>query len=424
VETLLKNNSGFRDSYDAPALVPEVWAGAKYSVLYKFKGGRNGAGPNGALVADAAGNLYGVTATGGYGKNEGCGTVFEVSGAGNGWDQKVLYRFPGNGKDGCIPIGNLTFDVKGNLYGTTSSGGQGNCSGQTCGTVFELTPNAGGNWKHTVLHRFTGGSDGEFPTSSVVLDAAGNVYGTTGGGDTSCGCGTVFELTPLAGGGWTKTILHAFGGADGANPSGLVFDAVGNLYGEANIGGLYDEGVAFELSPSSGGGWNESTIYNFQGFSGGAGPGNGLTFEGRNLYGATSQGGDGWGTIFELAQGANGWTHSVLYSFTGRKDGRYPYGPFVFDKTGNLYGITGGDVGCLHGYHWKCGNVFELMPESGGPWKLQVLHTFPGGSVGSFPSQLEWGEHGGLFGVAGEGGVGPCEGGGWSGCGLAFEVRP
>jgi uncharacterized repeat protein (TIGR03803 family) len=409
----------------ALALGPDAWAGTKYSVLYKFSGGQDGSGPNGALVSDATGNLYGVTATGGDGKNGGCGTVFELSRVRNSWAQKVLYRFPGSGRNGCILIGNLAFDATGNLYGTASRGGQGDCSGGGCGTVFELKPNSDGGWKATVLHRFAGGNDGDAPSSGVVLDSVGNVYGTTAGGDTSCGCGTVFELTPREDGGWTKTTLHAFGGADGAGPSGLIFDAAGNLYGLASAGGAYGEGVAFELSPTSGGGWTENTIYNFEGFSDGAGPGSGLTFGGGNLYGATSNGGaHGWGTIFELQQGSNGWVHGVLYSFTGGKDGRYPASPFVFDKSGNLFGTTGGDVSCLHGNRWGCGNVFELMPESGGQWKPEVRHTFPGGGVGLYPSQVAWGEGGDLVGVVGEGGVGKCEGGGWSGCGLAFEMTP
>ena len=198
-------------------LVPGAWAGIKYSVLYNFKGGKNGAGP-GALVSDAEGNLYGVTATGGDGGNGGCGTVFELSRVKNGWAEKVLYRFTANARDGCIPATDLAlaFDMKGNLYGTTIRGGQGNCSGGGCGTVFELTLNSEGRWKETVLYRFSGEADGEAPYFGVILDAVGNVYGTTAGGDPSCGCGTVFELTPLAGGGWTKTILHAFGGTDGA----------------------------------------------------------------------------------------------------------------------------------------------------------------------------------------------------------------
>jgi len=406
-------------------LVPGAWAGSKYHVLYNFKGGKDGLRPSAGLISDATGNFYGVTAGGGEGGGGGCGTVFELSPAKNGWTQKVLYRFPGNAKNGCGPYANLTFDAQGYLYGATALGGRGRCSRRTCGTVFELTPVGGGRWKQTVLHTFAGGSDGEFP-SSVVLDAKGDLFGATGSGGGTCNCGTVFELTPLAGGGWMETILHSFSGTDGAHPGDLVFDAAGNLYGVTVIGGLYDEGVAFELSPSSGGGWNESTIYNFQGFLDGAGPDGGLTFAGPNLYGATIVGGTGdWGTVFELTPGSNGsWTHTVLYSFTGGKDGRYPFSPFIFDKSGNLYGSTSGDVSCLHNNRWGCGNVFELIPESGGQWKFEVLHTFPGGSRGADPSSPTFGGNGGLFGVAYDGGNLRCPGGGGYGCGVAFELMP
>ncbi len=410
----------------ALAVVPGAWASPKYRVLYNFKGGKDGAGPTGALISDVAGNLYGTTATGGRGcpQSGGCGTVFELKRVKNGWQEKVLYRFRANPKDGLNPYTNLTFDTKGNLYGTTYAGGRGNCFGKKCGTVFELSPSAGGKWKETVLYRFAGGNDGEIPSSGVVFDAAGNIYGTTeDGGGTSCGCGTVYELTPLAGGGWREKILYSFSGTDGAGPYGVIFDNAGNLYGLATIGGTYDEGVAFELAPSSGGGWNESTIYDFEGFADGAFPGFGLTFRGQNLYGATGLGGsDGHGTIFELKPGSNGnWTHSVLYSFTGGKDGFDPLSPFIFDKSGNLYGSTGGDVTCTKGNRWGCGNIFELMSQSGGQWKLRVLHTFPGGTSGAFPSELMSDKEGNLYGVAEGGGNGNCPTGG---CGVVFELTP
>jgi hypothetical protein len=180
-------------------------------------------------------------------------------------------------------------------------------------------------------------------------------------------------------------------------------------------------GVAFELSPT-GGEWNESVIYDFS--SEGEGPVNGLRFKGRNLYGATIVGGTGnWGTIFELKKESNGsWTHSVLHDFTGGKDGRYPLGLPTFDKSGNLYGSTNGDVTCTKGYRWRCGNIYKLMPQSGGHWKLQVLHTFPGATGGAFPSEPVFDGQGNLYDVAYDGGDGKCVGG-W-GCGIVFEVTP
>ncbi len=408
----------------ALALAPSVWAASKYKSLYDLKGGKNGAGPSGALISDAAGNLYGVTATGGGGGGRGCGTVFELVRSRSGWSQRVIYRFPASAKDGCLPSTNLAFDAEGNLYGTTMRGGQGDCFGGKCGVVFELTQSSTGQWKETVLHRFAGGNDGAIPTAGIVLDAAGNVYGTTeDGGGTSCTCGTVFELTPKAGGDWIETILHSFSGTDGSDPSGLSFDSTGNLYGVADTGGSYDVGVAFELSPGSGGVWTESVLYDFS--SDGEFPVSGLTFSGGNLYGATIAGGPGnWGTIFELTPSGSSWTHQVLYSFKGRKDGRSPAGMPVFDSLGNLYGSTDGDVTCTKGNHWGCGNVFELTPRSRGEWKERVLHTFTGERAGAYPGELTFGEGGNLYGNTSEGGNGPCGGGGWSGCGVVFEVTP
>lgn len=400
-------------------LVQGASAKTTYKVLYNFQGGRDGMYPSAALVPDAAGSLYGVTAGGGLSRNGGCGTVFELRRVNRGWAEKVLYRFAG-GADGCYPYTNLAIDGRGSLYGTTYSGGTGDCFGKTCGTVFELTPASKGEWKETVIHRFAGGKDGELPNAGVVLDAAGNIYGTTeDGGGSSCNCGVVFELSPQAGGGWNEKIIHTFSGADGADPCALAFDGAGDLYGVAAVGGNYDVGVAFELSPASGRGWNENTIYTFS--SDGEGPVS-LAFDGRNLYGATIVGGSGnWGTIFELKHESNGSsTHSVLHGFTGGKDGRYPGGLLRFDKSGNLYGSTSGDVTCTKGNRWACGNVFELMSQSHQPRRrLQVLHTFTGGSNGAGPSGPAFDENGDIFGVAYTGGDGNCSGGG---CGIVFEI--
>lgn len=232
-------------------------------------------------------------------------------------------------------------------------------------------------------------------------------------------------MTPVAGGGWTEAILYSFSGTDGAVPGDLILDTAGNLYGVTDMGGTYDGGVAFEMSSASGGGWTESTIYSFEGSSDGAVPG-ALTFEGPNLYGVTVEGGaGGYGTVFELEHQSNGdWTHDVLYSFKGRKDGRYPGFPLVFDRSGNLYGSGGEDVSCIHGDRWGCGNVFELMPGSGGKWELHVLHTFTGGSHGSSPSNPVFNRDGNLVGVTEGGGDLKCSGGGGYGCGMVFDVVP
>lgn len=225
---------------------------------------------------DAAGNLYGVTLEGGGDMQ---GTAFEL--VRNGGGCYVMYSF-GIGDDGKEPMGNLVVDAAGNVFGTTYAGG--NAGG---GTVFELSLFATGGWREIILHSFSG-SDGYGPKAGLVMDAAGNLFGTTSGGG-NAGVGTVFELSPVAGGGWTETTVYSFnGGPDGSDPeSGLTLDAHGNLYGTTPGGGLFEYGTAFELSPRQGG-WRETVLYSFEGSSDGGLPTSGLiTDRAADLYGVT-----------------------------------------------------------------------------------------------------------------------------------------
>lgn len=224
-------------------LVFELSATGSYAVLYYFKGAPDGEGPAGGLARGPAGTLYGTTEEGGLGY----GTVFKVN---QNQKETVLYQFTG-GADGAIPFTGVTRDSAGNLYGTTEAGGVPGCSGFGCGTVFKLDPTG----KETVLYAFTGGTDGGPPLAGVVRDAAGNLYGTTstGGDSTQCavGCGVVFKLDTNG----TETVLHAFtGGADGANPATpLLLDSSGTLYGTALQGGTGCDnsgcGVVFKITP-------------------------------------------------------------------------------------------------------------------------------------------------------------------------------
>jgi uncharacterized repeat protein (TIGR03803 family) len=370
-------SGGAYDPYGAAfELSPTVGGGWSETVLHNFNdNGSDGWDPQSGLIFDAAGNLYGTTASGGTYNG---GTVFELSPMpGGGWTEIVLYSF-GNGMDGAGPgYGSLIFDAAGNLYGTTSTGGTFECPNLGCGTVFKLTPTVGGAWTETVLYDFHNGSDGHIPRASLIFDTAGNLYGTTEeGGTGNCldgqthGCGTVFELTPTLGGEWTETVLHDFGsGTDGRNPiAGLIFDAAGNLYGTTLGGGAYtNDGTVFELSPA-GGGWTETVLHSFneQG-SGGYGPSTGpLLFDAAgNLYGTVGAGGAYFGgTAFKLTPTVGGaWTDTVLYSFGNGTDGNSPSTGLTFDAAGNLYGTTfyGGTYPCgqqLRG----CGTVFELTP--------------------------------------------------------------
>jgi uncharacterized repeat protein (TIGR03803 family) len=242
----------------ALTLAPGAWADGKEKAIYTFKGGKDGALPIGGLIFDGKGNLYGTTAEGGKDCSAiGCGTVFKLAPrSGKAWGKSVLHYF--SDSDGAGPQSTLVMDKSGNLYGTTRGGGiPGSCSGVGCGVVFELMPIPGGGWKDVVLHRFAGGNDGAIPDAGVILDNQGNIYGTTThGGGSSCDCGTVYELSPMAGGGWSETIIHSFSGPDGNAPFNLAFDSAGNLYGVAGYDGAYGVGVAFELSPAAGAdGW-------------------------------------------------------------------------------------------------------------------------------------------------------------------------
>jgi uncharacterized repeat protein (TIGR03803 family) len=226
------------------------YGGWNETVLHRFgirKG--DGAAPFAGLILDASGSLYGTTLGGGMGcAGEGCGTVFELTPTSSGgWKELVLHRFDNNGKDGATPgNGALMMDGSGNLYGTTEVGGAGRW-----GTVFKLTSAAGGRWKETILYGFKDDASGGFPAAGVIMDKAGNLYGTTVyGGSTSCGCGVIYKLAPGPNGKWIYTVLHTFVGNDGAVPEGnLILDNKGNLYGGTLLGGTAGNGVIFEITP-------------------------------------------------------------------------------------------------------------------------------------------------------------------------------
>jgi uncharacterized repeat protein (TIGR03803 family) len=341
---------------------------------------------------------------------------------------KVLYKFTGGADGGNPYLAGLIFDADGNLYGTTYKGG---ASGD--GTVFKLTPNSNGSWTESVLYSFSGGADGANPWAGLIFDAAGkNLYGTTvsGGGSTMCagGCGTAFTLKPNSDGNWTESVLHSFtGGADGAGPvAGLIFDAARkNLYGTTPGGGASGDGTVFKLTPNSNGSWTESVLYSFTGKPDGAFPYAGLIFDaaGKNLYGTTVHGGvvspmcgDTCGTAFTLKPNSNGsWTESVLYSFTDA-DGANPLAGLIFDTAGNLYGTTanGGTLAYCSGF--GCGVVFELTPNSDGSWTESVLHRFANRPAAGPEAVLIFDSVGSLWGTAANGG--PTNGG------AVFKLTP
>jgi uncharacterized repeat protein (TIGR03803 family) len=395
-------------------------ASAQESVIYSFGQFADGRGPMSAPLFDAAGNMYGSAPSGGmpgepyFNTN---GMIWELTPAAGGtWTETVLYNFGTVAGDGSGPNGSLIFDAAGNLYGTATSGGANGL-----GIVFELSPgaSAGGAWTEKVLYNFQGGTtDGANPQRvTLVRDGKGNLYGTTeyGGayGSNSSG-GTVFELLPAAGGTWTEKLIYSFGsGMDGVQPlAGVTLDASGNLFG-TTLGGGYGYGTVYELNPVSGGTWNEKVVHSFDrdGVDG-AYPDDPVILDASdNLYGTTWNGGAApnyLGTVFELSRSASGeWTEQVLHTFTGDADGTapvpdgdFPYGGLVFDAAGNLYGATsgGGTAGN--------GAVFAMMPGPGG-WTEKLLYSF-GYSLddGHAPAAaLGFDAAGNLYGTATTGGT-------------------
>jgi uncharacterized repeat protein (TIGR03803 family) len=368
----------------ALGLAPGAWAQSKYKTLHRFTRGADGAYPTAGPLFDQAGNLYGTTA---YGGNQSgcasgtCGVVFKLTASSNGgWKESVLYAFCPQSicTDGSNPLSGVIFDAAGNLYGTSYTGG-----GHYSGTVFELIPKTGGGWTESVLYSFTGfdgGGDGGNPYGGLIFDSSGNLYGTTSGYG-KYNEGTVFKLTPHSGGGWTETVLYDFtGGNEGGGPyAGVISDAQGNLYGTTVGGGKGAVGVVFRLSPSKKGVWQISVLHSFTGGRDGGNPyaGSLIMDAAGSLYGTTSAGGAyRYGTVFKLTQSGGKWKESVLHSFANGRDGAVPYSGLVFDSVGNLYGTT------VHGGDLGlcsgngCGVVFKLAPNSKGGWRETALHVF------------------------------------------------
>ena len=366
-----------------------------FQVIYNFLGFTDGARPYAGLTIDAGGSLYGTTYAGHEGVN--WGGIYELQRGTTGFTFRTLTIFDGTLSSGVV------FGPDHALYGTSPN----NIAGLRYGYVYNSRPPISVSchvtfcpWTGTVLYAFSGGSDGSHPSfGALVFDRAGNMYDTTAVGGN--GNGVVYEMTH-SGSGWTEQPLYAFTGTpDGATPyAGLVLDSAGNLYGTTTAGGLFGQGTVFELSPS-GSGWTEQVLYNFQGGSDGGFPTGGLIFDqSGNLYGSTNKGGvGGGGTVFELTPSGGGWTYNLLYSFTGNT-GCGPFANLGLDGAGNLYGTT-----LCDGAN-NAGNVFELTP-SGGGWTYSSLHDFTNGSDGGYPySNVTFDAAGNLYGTASRGGRG------------------
>jgi uncharacterized repeat protein (TIGR03803 family) len=329
---------------------------------------KNGRTPAAGLLRDTSGNLYGTTVEGGDTTcfSLGCGTIFKLNPTGT---EKLLYSFTGT-PDGWFPQAPLVEDPEGNFYSTTDLGG----SAGGYGAVVKLDSTGG----ETILHSFAGppggGGDGAYSYEGVIRDATGNLYGVTFEGGAYC-CGSVYRIDTTG----AETLLYSFtGGSDGSGPdSALLLDGAGNLYGTAGYGGNLSCGggsgcgVIFELSPSVDGGWVETTLYTFcslPGCADGQNPGGSLAQDSAgNLYGVTHFGGGsnkcvgGCGAVFRLSPSG---AETILHSFTRGPDGGNPAAGVVLDGVGNLYGTAGqgGDLKCANGNGKGCGVVFKLRP--------------------------------------------------------------
>jgi uncharacterized repeat protein (TIGR03803 family) len=390
--------------------------GQTYRVIYAFSGRPDGEAPQGDLSIDKNGNLFGTTTLGGRGglcHGDGCGMVFKLAPQGSDWKLTQLYAFQGD-TDGAFPLAGVIIGPDRNLYGATQQGGNPGCD-DNCGTVFSLAASTSSKVIEMQLHRFTGGTDGIFPGfGQLAVGRQGRLYGTTQNGGIH-GFGTVYELG-ITNGIWTEKVLHAFDNVDSGFPfAGVVLDQIGNLYGTTTLGPL-GFGTVFEMVHGSSG-WIEKTLYTFTNDTDGSFPMGGLIVDNLgNLYGTTEQGGSGGvGTIFELTPNSDGsWTFHLLYSFSGNGGG--PVGRLARDAAGNLYGTTNG-----LGAHFD-GSVFRLTRRGTFDYVFTSLHDFSGGSDGNVVyAGVTLDSQGNVFGVTGQGGSGACSG---NGCGVIFEITP
>jgi uncharacterized repeat protein (TIGR03803 family) len=372
-----------------------------FTTLYKFDGG-TGAWPYAGVVQDSKGNLYGATDGGSnvycFG-GVGCGLIFKLDKSGQ---ETVLYSFSGSGPEGGTPMAPVLLNEAGSLFGTTQyGGGSRNCpSFDGCGTVFEI--NAAG--KQTVLHSFTGRTDGCYPTQGLIQDSAGNLYGTTYGCAPSRG--TVFKMNAAG----NFTVLHTFtgGSADGAGPmfGHLTMDNSGNIYGVTTGGGASDAGVVYKVSETG----EFKVLHSFAAGADGCEPLGSVAWASGKLYGTTAGcGTHNDGTIWEISTDGE---ESPVHQFAGgTSDGCGPAGGVALDANGDLYGVT---TLCGADNH---GALYELS----GSGKLTLLYSFdsPGGyePYGEVMRTTE----GMLYGTTLYGGTGPCEG---SHCGTVWSYAP
>jgi uncharacterized repeat protein (TIGR03803 family) len=384
------------------------------TVLHSFSGLADGSGPDAGLTVDG-GIFYGTT-SGGYQGYE--GSVYQLKSAGSGWVLSPLFVVTNDNDqtDGYNLATKPVFGPDGALYGSAFYGGNDDCLGFGCGTIFKLRPRSNFcpsfscPWNINLLFTFFDtpdqfGGTGAFP-GQIIFGPDGNIYGTTqAGGNHSAspcqasGCGTVFQLTH-SGGTWSRNILYEFNGTNGLGPKGgVIFDSAGNLYGTTVQGGTNNKGVVFKLSPAQGS-WTETVLHSFDGSDGDT-PMGGLTMDASgNLFGASEGDITGVGVVFELSR-PGVWNYQVLYRFLGFK---LPQGGLLLDSSGNIYGTL------------QSGELIYKLTQMNGTWTYAALHQFTNAEC-FFPN-------GGLIMDAQGSLYGTCQGGGDHVAGTIWKFTP
>jgi uncharacterized repeat protein (TIGR03803 family) len=379
--------------------------------LHNFMGApSDGSNPYGALIFDSAGNLYGTTEEGGTGAcGRGCGTVYKLSPSAGGWTESVIYNFGTGARGPLYPSGALITDASGNFYGLAAGGYKGQ------GAIYKLSPGSGGTWSETTLYSFGAvPGDGNGPIGKLEFDASGNLWGVTAEGGAKKN-GTVFELVPSSSG-WTEKVVYSFpfvGTSQGSQPSGIIFDNAGNLYGVTTFGGatgVNGAGVMFRLE-NSGGTWKQVVVHEFS-ITGTSlqTPTGGMSLDatGTILYMTMSRGGHGGGGIVALNLTTK--VASELYG-SGGSQTIQPYEAMAFDSSGNLYSASyDNNSGTC-----QCGFVYELSPGAS-KWTATTLANMNGTNGANPVGGVVIDALGNLYGATFSGGANKL--------GVVYEVTP
>jgi uncharacterized repeat protein (TIGR03803 family) len=355
---------------DSAPLPVESAATPTFTTIYRFLGGANARWPRGGVYVTGNGEVFGTTLYDGDCST--CGVVYRLTPPPKGktvWTYKILKKFVLY-KDGIGPTGPLAF-YNGNLYGTTSAGGDTSCG---CGTVFRISPTGA----YKTLHVFKPSKLGSTPISGLLIDKDGTMYGNTSAGGAH-GSGIIYKLTQAGG----FSILYNFPGNFNGGPQGeMIFGKDGAIYGTQFGGGKYNQGLIFRITK----GGSYSVLYNFKGVNQPGNSTDGAQPEGRlvlgkdgTIYGTTTFGGtpSGYGTAWSIKHVGTKWVYKQLYIFAGQghnNDANLPHSGFIAGPGGSLYGTGAG------GGTYQSGALYQLLPPKPGTtrWTYRTLHSFKG----------------------------------------------